>query len=285
MIARSGDAHVSADGGAAAGPGGEATHAIVLIEDTTRAEASRAPDAPDRAAEHGGPARRGRRPRAEQPARDHRRVRGGPEGARPGPRARRSRRLQGFPGLPRTHRGRGLPLQGDHRQPPAVRARSGKSPRVCGRQRSDREGARAPEPPAAVRREPTRHRSRSRAAARPRQRRPAPAGLPRPRRQCARGDGRARDTHGHDAPAGRPRSGDHVRGRRPGHPGGCPAARLRSLLHDQAARTGDRPRPRHRAGHRGRPRRAHRGDLAAGRRRHLPRDPSRRRCPAPEAGP
>src|SRR6185369_14377575 len=49
-------------------------------------------------------------------------------------------------------------------------------------------------------------------------------------------------------------------------------------LHDQAAGTGYRPRPRHRAGHRGRSRRTHRGELATGRRRHLPRDPHRRPC-------
>ena len=166
---RRGDAHLSPHGGAPARIRRRGDARDRADRGHHRAEAPRAPDAPDRAAEHGRAARRGGGSRAQQSARDDRGLRRVAGGARPRPRARGARRLQGFPGLPGAHRGRGLPLQGDHRKPPAVRARSGQPPGARRDQWPHREVARALEPPAAVRREPARHGSRRRRAARSRQ--------------------------------------------------------------------------------------------------------------------
>ena len=125
------------------GPGGDSTHCLVLVEDITlRKRLERQMLLTERLT-HGGPAGRWRRPRAQQSARDHRRLRRGAQGARPGPRARGTRRIQGLPVLPLAHRGGGLPLQGDHGQPAPVRPRPGQPPRPhrCQRPRGQGPGA------------------------------------------------------------------------------------------------------------------------------------------------
>ena len=73
---------------------------------------------------HGGAPGRRRGPRAEQSAGHHRRLRGGAASrgcTEASPLARRRSRL---PRLPRPDRGGGVSLQGDHRQPAAVRPRA-----------------------------------------------------------------------------------------------------------------------------------------------------------------
>src|SRR6266540_4338098 len=130
------------------------------------AAAPRAADAAHRAAHHGRPAGRRRGPRAQQSTGHHRRLRRGAQGTRGGARPPRPRRLQGLPDLPLGHRGRGVPLQGDHGQPPAVRARPGQPPRGGRSQCARGEGARTAQPSIALRREPPRDRPRSGAARR-----------------------------------------------------------------------------------------------------------------------
>ena len=108
-------------------PGGdEGALLVLLVEDITLREAARAPDAAHRAADDGRALGRRRGPRAEQPAGDHRRLRGVAAGA--GSRRPRAGRAAtscaDFPTYLEPHRGGGLPLQGDHREPAAVRARA-----------------------------------------------------------------------------------------------------------------------------------------------------------------
>ena len=147
-------------------------------------------------------------------------------------------------------------------QPAAVRARPGQPPRADRSERARAEDDRAALPPVALRRGRVLDRARPRAARGDRQRGPAPPGVPRPGLQRARGDGGQRHAdHPHRAARGaRSRSSSRTRGR--GFPRKSLAAHLRSVLHHQAARAGDRARARHRPGHRHRSRRADRGEIA-----------------------
>ncbi len=96
-----------------------------------------------------------------------------------------------------------------------------------------------------------------------RQRQPAPADRGQPGRQRDPGDGRRGDA----SPSARHRRG-RARGavgrrRRPGCPAGAREADLRAVLHHQAGRAGDRPRPLHLL-----------PDRRGARRHHPPREPA-----------
>ena len=169
-----------------------------------------------------------------------------------------------FPTLPRAHRGGGVPLQGDHRQPAAVRARSGQPPRADRRERAGRQDAGAA----------LRHQSRfaesrlvteldADAAAGDRQRGPAPPGVPRARRATRwrrwRAAGRLTVRTRRRA-AARSRSSSRTRGR--AFPRRSCRASSIPFFTTKPPGQGTGPRPGHRPGHRGRPRRPHRGALA-----------------------
>ena len=107
----------------------------------------------------------------------------------------------------------------------------------------------------------------------------AQPGLDQPARQRDRRAGRGRDDHAlHRVLGGQRRRGADRR-RRPGHPGGRPAPRLRPLLHHEGRGRGHRPGARRHAPHRRRPPRRRRSTSPPARegRRSASASPGRRR--------
>src|SRR5262249_7908788 len=157
---------------------------------------------------------------------------------------------------------RGVPLQGDHRQSPAVRARARRSTGADRSERGRSENDRAALTPVSVRGQPVPYRARRRPAVDGRQRGPVPTGLSRCRVERARGDGgQGPPDDPHTRHPRRSRGG--YRGRGPRHLRRHRGTDLRSVLHDEAAGAGHGARPRHRTGFRGRSRGAHRGAESA----------------------
>ena len=172
------------------------------------------------------------------------------------------RRAGGLPDLSGPHRGGGLPLQGDHRKPAAVRARARKPPGVDRSQRrwSRRRSScsrRQPRFTAGAVRRPSCD-GRCRGTANEGQLRQVFLGLASNALEAMDGRGfltiRTRRARRRES-----RSNSRTRARGSRRRSG---AHLRSVLHHQAARAGNGPRPGDRPGHRGRSRRTHRGHSA-----------------------
>ena len=136
-----------------------------------------------------------------------------------GGRAGRPRRAGRLPHLPRAHRGGGVPLQGDHRQPAAVRAGAREPPGADRPQRAGRKDHRAALAPVAVHCRAVRHRAGCLAVRGDGERGAAAPGVPGPGLERAGGHGRPRQSD-HPHAAGAPRDRDRVRGRGAGNPRG-----------------------------------------------------------------